>query len=223
MSEVQLELSEDGIDTVFQRLASRTSVSVEPTDWVKIGPLRIRLARGEGHIENGKFQVIDPAIGGPIGQFREVDFVWDRLDIGIGLNIRPVSVGGFCIIPNPFGGCILRAPRKTFFAPDPDVSGTLPLAGLRHEITSSFLFDPKDLGDRWVVRLKPQMPIDVDFIDAADMVGDLLDRLVDILVDDLLSFLPVWARSLVRAILGGFVDLIRGLLDLADDVMEWIE
>ena len=35
-------------------------------------------------------------------------------------------------------------------------------------------------------------------------------------------FLPGWARDLVRAILGSLSGLIRRLLDLTDDIMEWV-
>ena len=62
----------------------------------------------------------------------------------VGIDIPEICVGGFCIIPNPFGGCILRAPRVCVFSDDPDIQLTLPLSGLiRHEVsfTGSLNFD----------------------------------------------------------------------------------
>ena len=222
MAQLQFEFSEQGLGRVLEVIQDSSKFETEPGDWVKLGALRLKLKRAEGRFENGKFEVIDPAIGGPRGLIKELDLLWEVLDIEVGINIDPVSVGGFCIIPTPWG-CALRAPKKTFFKSDPDVSATLALGGLRHEVSAAFDLETKKRSANWEVLLKPQSPIDIDFVDLADMVGDILDRLIKNFVKQALGFLPGWARDLVEAILGAFADLIRRLLDLADDVMEWIE
>ncbi len=176
-------------------------------------------------------------------QIKELDIKWNTLTLGLGIDIPQICVGGFCIIPNPFGGCILRAPRFCLFSDDPDISITLPLGGLlRSElsVTASLLtrhatnpsrppgmndWDAQDaspsLASHWQLFLDPQT-IDVDIFDIADIVGDLLENAVNTAIDNLLAFLPGWARSLIRAILGPVVNLIRDILDIGDDLQEWL-
>jgi hypothetical protein len=77
------------------------------------------------------------------------------------------------------------------------------------------------LANHWQLFIDPQF-LDVDVFDIADIVGDLFDNAVDTAIDNLLGFLPGWARDLVRAILGPVIDLIRGILDIGDDIQEWI-
>lgn len=171
----------------------------------------------------------------------ELDIKWDKLDLTLGFDIPEICVGGFCIIPTPFG-CALRAPKLCVFDDNPDVSITLPLGGITSEITMAgrlvtrYFVDPArppgmndwdaqettpPVYNRWQIFLDPEF-VDIDPIDVADTVGDLLEAAVDAVVDDLLGFLPGWARKLIKAILGPIIDLIRAVLDIPDDIQEWV-
>ena len=77
------------------------------------------------------------------------------------------------------------------------------------------------LANHWQLLLDPQT-IDVDIFDIADIVGDLLENAMNAAIDNLLGFLPGWAKDLIRAILGPIIDLVRAILDLGDDIQEWI-
>lgn len=174
---------------------------------------------------------------------KELDIKWDKLDLTLGIDIPEICIGGFCIVPNPFGGCILRAPRICVFSADPDIRLKLPLGGL---ITSEVSFvgslltkyfvnparpagmndwDAQDqipsLANFWQLFVDPQT-VDLDLIDIADTVGDLLENAADAAVDNLLGFLPGWARSIIKAILGAVIDVIRAILDIGDDIQEWL-
>jgi len=172
----------------------------------------------------------------------ELDIKWDRLDLSLGFDIPEVCVGGFCIIPNPFGGCILRAPRICAFSGNPDVSVTLPLGGITSEVSlagrllTRYFVDPArpagmndwdaqettpPVYNQWQIFLDPQW-VDIDPIDVADTVGDLLEAAVEAVVDNLLGWLPGWARNLIKAILGPIINLIRAILDIPDDIQEWV-
>ena len=80
--------------------------------------------------------------------------------------------------------------------------------------------DPS-LANHWQLFIDPQF-IDVDIFDIADMVGDLLENAINAAIDNLLGFLPGWARDLVKAIIGSAIDLVRAILDIGDDIQEWI-
>ncbi len=173
---------------------------------------------------------------------KELDIKWDKLDFSLGFDISEICIGGFCIIPTPFG-CALRAPKFCVFDKNPDISITLPLGGIitsELSVVASLLVkyfnDPNrqawmddwdaaeqspSVANRWQVFLDPQT-IDVDIFDIADIVGDLLEKAVEAVIDGLLGWLPGWVKDIIKAILGPIIDLIRTILDIPDDIQEWL-
>lgn len=236
MAHLTIGASEKTFKVLFESI--RDNFKFSQSDSADFGPFTAGYAI-EAHLEGGSLDLrADNTV-----QIKELDVKWDKLDLTLGIDIPEICVGGFCIIPNPFGGCILRAPRICIFDRDPDISITLPLGGL---ITSEISFtgslvtkydtnparpvgmndwDAQDanptLSNHWQIFLDPQF-LDVDIFDIADIVGDLLENAVNAVVDNLLGFLPGWARDLIKAILGPIIDLIRDILDIADDIQEWI-
>lgn len=171
----------------------------------------------------------------------ELDIKWDKLEAGIGFDIPEVCIGGFCILPNPFGGCLIRAPRICAFSANPDIGIVLPLSGITSEVSviaslvTKYRVDPartagvSDLEaeerepaipNKWQIFIDPKT-LDIDPLDFADTVGDLLEAAVEKAILDLLP-LPGWAKDLILAILGPIIDLIRAILDLPDDIGEWL-
>jgi hypothetical protein len=189
------------------------------------------------HLENGTVDLR----GDNTVRVGELDIIWDTLAVSLGLDIPTVCVGGWCIVPTPWG-CAVRLPRKCFFSGNPDVTVPLDLSGLlRSEVSiiaalrTGYFVDParqpwmdyidaEDAGvpNKWQVFVDPES-VDIDVFDIADIIGDLLEDAMDAAVDTLLGFLPGWARDLVKAILGSFIDVIRDILDLPDDIGEWLQ
>lgn len=77
------------------------------------------------------------------------------------------------------------------------------------------------VANRWQLFLDPKR-IHVELFDVADSVGDLLQKVADAAVDGALGWLPGWAKSIIKAILGSAIDLVRSILGLPDDIQEWI-
>jgi hypothetical protein len=75
--------------------------------------------------------------------------------------------------------------------------------------------------NKWQFLLKP-IWLDIDPIDVADTIGNLLEVLISNAINGLLGWLPGWARSALSWLLGGIVDFIRALLDIPDDIDEWL-
>jgi len=190
------------------------------------------------HLANGS---VDLRNDGTI-QIKELDIKWDALDLSLAFDIPEQCFGGFCIIPTPFG-CALEFPEVCLFSDNPDLSITLPLGGFTSEasLTGSLApvyfvnpdrpagmndWDAQDavppLYNEWRIHFVPEFA-DVDLIDLADTVGDLLEAAVNTFVDDALSFLPGFIRDLIKAALGGVVDIIRLVLDIPDDLTEFLE
>ena len=232
MADLNLAISEDVVNRLFE--AIRDSFSESSSNAGAFGAFTASYAAGV-KLKHGKVEFQN---NGTV-LIKELDIVYDPLSIKFGVDIPPVTLGGFCIIPTPLG-CALRAPEKTFFSGNPDISVTLDIGGIvSSEISAScsakikHFDDPDGAGmsrwdaiaadhaNKWQVYLDPGY-VDIDFIDIADTVGNLIDKLIDAAVDQLLGLLPDWAKDLIKTILGGFNKLIRNLLDIGDDVQEWL-
>jgi hypothetical protein len=172
----------------------------------------------------------------------ELDVVYDPLDLTLGIDLPPVCVGGFCLIHNPFGGgCLLSAPQICIFQGSPDVAIPLDVGSLiESEISGAFTLatryevnpartswmtdlDAEDAGvpNMWNLYLDPVW-LDLDLVDVSDTLGNILDMAIANAVGGLLGWLPGWAQNLVSGILGSLSDLVRNLLDLGDDLDEWL-
>ncbi len=175
-------------------------------------------------------------------EIKELDLVWDKLEVRLGLDIPEVCVGGGCL--GPF--CL---PRVCIFDADPDVSispdfaafvrqevsvigGVIPryfdvdnppVLGaicqfVRNQLVSNGTIEPFD-SDEWQLFLDPET-IDIDLFDFPDIVGDLIEDALDALIVALIPGGPV--RDLILAIIGGVTDVIRAVLDFGDDLDEWL-
>lgn len=234
MSHLTIAASEDSFVRLFN--AIRDNFTFADADSADFGPFTAGYDIAF-HLENGS---VDLRADNTV-KVSELDIKWDRLNLTLGFDIPSLCIGGWCIIPSPFG-CILRFPRICVFEEDPDIALTLPLGGITSEVsltgrlvTRHFVnparppgmnaWDAQDavpsLASQWRLFIDDPV-VDIDPIDIADTVGDLLEAAVNAAIDNLLFFLPGWARDIVKAILGPVIDVIRTILDIADDIQEWI-
>lgn len=233
MAHLTIASSEAAVTKLFEGI--RDNFSVDESNSADFGPFtagyEVKL-----HLEGG---TVDMQADNSI-VIRELDIKWDKLRFYAGIDIPELCIGGFCIIPSPWG-CILRAPRICIFEDDPDIGIDLNLSGLlTSEISLAakpdlrYLVDPArpsgmnwldaedaDLANKWALFIDPEW-VDIDIFDWADIVGDLLENALDSAIDNLLFFLPGWAKDLIRAILGPVIDLVRAILDIGDDFDEWL-
>ena len=227
-------LAEDAVAALFNQL--RDGFSQSASGSADLGPFSASYA-AEVHLENG---TIDMRPDGTIA-VSELDVAFGTLELCLGLDIPEICVGGFCIIGIPFDGCAVRAPEICLFDDDPDIELCLDIGPfLRTELSAALRplvkyapnpargaamndWDAVEAGvaNHWQLYVDP-VSIDIDLFDVADIVGGLLEDAVDAVLDTILGPLPGWAKDLIRAILGPVIDLIRGILDLGDDIEEWI-
>lgn len=234
MSHLVIAVSEKAVKELFKVL--RNNLSFADTNSGTFGPFSASYDVAL-HLDGGSINLRDDnAIS-----ISELDIKWDRLKLCIGVDIPGFCIGGFCLIPIPFNGCLLRAPEICLFQGNPDFEFCLDLSGvITSEVSVTarplvrYRVDPNrtptmtdldaedaNVANMWQLFLDP-ITVDVDIVDIADTVGDLIENAIDNFVDVVLGPLPDWAKDLVRAILGPIDDLVRTLLDIGDDIDEWL-
>lgn len=234
MTDITVAASERAFVEMFGQL--RDAFSFADSDGGTFGPFTASYGVAF-HLENG---TVDLRADNTV-RVKELDVVWDTLFLTLGVDLPEICIGGWCIVPTPFG-CAVRLPRLCAFSDNPDIPIPIDLSGLlRSELSctaalrTAYRVDPArtpimdyldaedaHIPNKWQVFVDPES-VDIDLFDIADIVGDLLEDIVDSAVDDILWWLPGWARSFVKATLGPVIDLIRTLLDIGDDVGEWLE
>lgn len=199
----------------------------------------------QAHLEGG---TIDLRADNTV-QLRELDIKWDRLEVSLGLDIPEICVGGGCI-PMPWPIPDICLPRVCVFDDDPDIAITLDFAPfvaqeisltgsidvrywdpstvppgfdlcetLRDFLTDADIIKPFPNHTQWHLFLDPES-IDIDLFDFPDIIGDLFENA---LTDAIEALIPGgWVRDLILANIGGIADLIRFLLDIPDEIEEWL-
>ena len=234
-------------ESAFKRSVEvlRDSIVWEKQDSADFGPFTAGY-HVKGHLEGGD---VDLRADNTI-EIKELDVRWDKLEFSLGLDIPEICVGGGCInLPWPLPDICL--PRICVFSADPDVAiavdlapfvaqevsftGSLdiryydaslppppgfdPCALLRDALINADVIPPLPDHNQWHLFIDPQT-VDIDLFDFADIVGDLIE---DALVAAVTAIIPGgWVRDLIIAIIGGIADLIRFLLDIPDEIDEWL-
>lgn len=232
MSHITVAASEKAFRELFAVL--RDSISFSDSNSGNFGPFSASYSVAF-HLEDGTVDLQD---GNKVA-IKELDIKWDKLEAGVGFDIPEICVGGWCILPTPWG-CAIRLPKICVFSKNPDIGITLDLSGIiTSEISATaspvvkYRVDPArppamldldaeaaGIPNKWQLFIDP-VTVDVDLFDVADIVADLLEKAVKTAINNILFFLPDWAKGLIWAILGPVIDLIRAILDLPDDIAEW--
>jgi hypothetical protein len=233
--DLTIALSAGAVTVLFNGI--RDAFTFSKSDSFNFGPFTMGYAVGL-HLKGGTIELRND---GTI-RIKELDIKWDTAKVWFGIDIPEICVGGFCIIPNPFtGGCAVRAPKICVFSANPDIGPSLDISGLitseisatiRPKVqystnhppgpTSAWDAQVTKTQNRWIV-VAHIIRIDFDLFDIADIVGDLLHNALESAVNNLLGGLPGWAKSLILAIIGPIIDFIADIIDLPDDIGEWLE
>lgn len=233
MSHITIAASEKAFREMFN--AIRDNFTFADTNSGNFGPFSASYDIAF-HLEGG---TIDLRANNSV-EIKELDIIWDKLIFGLGFDIPEICVGGWCI-PMPWPIPDICLPKLCAFSGNPDVQFTLDLSGIiRSEISLTvrplvkYRVDPgrlpwmndldaqdANVPNKWQIFLDP-LTVDIDVFDVADIIGDLLENAVEAIVDGLLGWLPGWAKDIIKGILGGIIDLIRDILDLPDDIGEWL-
>jgi len=222
--------------TAFERMFAlvRDNLSVLKTDNGSWGPFTWTYTV-QFHLQGGTLQLNnDDTV-----EVKHLDVVWDQLKFQICFNLPGFCVGGWCIIPDPFDGCWVSLPKICIGGPiclPLDLSGLVSeVDDLKANLVAKYFTDPtrppgvSDLtaeflnkSNQWQVFLNPVF-VDVLPIDVPATIANILENLFKQAIQNIFSWVPDWAWSLIWAVLGPLLDLLKTILGIAEDIQNWVE
>jgi hypothetical protein len=172
-------------------------------------------------------------------EIKHLDVVWDDLKAKLCFNLPGFCIGGFCIIPDPFDGCWVSAPKLCIGGPiclPLDLSGLVSeVEDLKAKLLAKYWIDPtrppnvSDLtaeflgkSNQWQVFIDPVF-VDVLPIDVPATIENIIETLIKTAIEDAFSWVPGWAWSLIWDVLGPLLDLLKSILGIAEDIQNWVE
>src|SRR5262245_34149908 len=217
MPDLVVAVSEGTLQQIFRSAVDNAPAVDKPNlEWTwanlkVIGHVNFSLANGD----------LDLLSDGHV-QVTELDIVWHTLDFTFWVNIPEVCVGGWCI-ETPWPWPDICFPEWCLFGVWIGVPLSLPADGIHSEVSGTFdllVLHPPDV---WKIILDPDGPIDVDVFDLADSIGPLFHNALEDGLNGLL-FVPDWVIDFLWDEIGEPIEwLLSSVLDIGDDLQEWLE
>ena len=233
MSEITIAASAHAFTIMFNGL--RDHFTFHTSDSGNFGPFSASYAVAL-HLANGTVTLHDDNTI----KVTDLDVVWDTLTLKVCFGPPPDwCIGPFCIIPDPWNGCLVGFPR---ICPFPTICFPLDLSGLVSEISdvkasliTRYVVDPartateSDLDaefaghpNRWELYIDPVF-VHVDPIDVPATVANLIENAIRHAIEDLIpDWLPGWMVDLLWLAIGPIIDVVTGVLGVVGDVADWV-
>jgi len=218
-------------------LTNAGTVHIRELD-ITYDPMILRLGIDLPHIQIGG-ECIIRLFGKCRLRLPRIDIFGDNPDI-----VVPINLSG--LITSEFSGefsvntgkqvLLAKGPRTVHQAHfDADASneirdrfrtliGAIPLLPVAtvNDIADAFVPMVKgNLADKWQFFLRDVWH-DLDIIDIASTAENILRHLVDFIIDQILAPIPAVLRAIAHAILDPIISAIGAVLDIGDDVLEWL-
>jgi len=232
MSHITIAASKRAFEKIFTLVRDNFSFSKTGTE--SLGPFSVTYTVG-AKLNGGTLDLHDD---GTV-EVKTLDVVWTQLKLQICLNLPVIPLGGWCIIPDPWNGCLVGVPEVPIGGP---ICIPLDLSGLVSEVNSIkahlnpvYFIDPArnpawtDLEaefngkpNKWRIFLDPDW-VSVDIIDVPASIGNLFENIVENAVENMLpGWLPGWAKTIIMGALDPIIDAVKSILGIADKVEDWI-
>lgn len=187
------------------------------------------------HLSGGNLQLNDDNTI----EVQNMDITFDTLDFQLCLDLPGFCIGGFCIVPDPWNGCLVSFPGFCIGGPicaDLDLSGLVAqVTDLKANLVANYVIDParppgltdveaelQNHPNQWEIFINPTN-VDV-IIDIPDTIDNILVSAIQNAINNLFpSWLPGWAKDLIWAFLGPIIDLIKGIIGIVGSFADWLE
>ncbi len=233
MSHLTLAASENAFEELFKLV--RDGFTLSKSDSASFGPLSanysiaLHLEKGTIHLNNDGTVEIDA-----------LDVVWDTLSFEVCFDVPGFTIPGFCVIPDPWNGCLVGIPEIHIGGP---ICVPLNLSGIVSEISkvrarlkATYFVDPGRLpgwtdleaefagkSNKWRIFIDPEF-VSADPIDIPATIGNLFENLVEHAIEDLLpGWLPGFVKDLLMAFLQPVVEIVKAVTDVFDSVEDFLQ
>lgn len=232
MSHITIAASANAFRELFNTV--RNNFSYSTSDSKDFGPFSASYSIGI-HLNGGTVNLNDDNTI----EVTDVDVIFDPLDLSICFDLPGFCTPGFCIIPDPWNGCLVGIPSICVGGPicaPLDLSGLVTeISDLRASLVTRYFVDPartaaeSDLDaefagrpNKWQIFVDPVWVL-VNPIDIPATVGNLIEQIVRSAIDNMFPWwVPGWAKDLIWAAIGPILDLIKGILGIVGDIADWI-
>lgn len=236
MSDITLAASANAFAELFKAL--RDHFHVSKSDSASFGPFSASYAVSI-RLQGGSIQLNDDNTI----EVKNLDIVFDTLTVQVCFTIPGWCTPGFCIIPDPWNGCLVGFPSicippggTTTICIPLDLSGlTSKVSDIKASLLAKYFVDPARLPgwsdldaefnghpNKWRIFVDPVW-VHVDPIDIPATVGNLFENAVHHAIDLLFpSWVPQWAKDWLWSIIGPVIDIIKAALSIVGEISDWI-
>jgi hypothetical protein len=231
MSHITIAASSNAFVQLFNVL--RDNFTFSKSDSGSFGPFSASYSVAM-HLENGSVHLNDD----DTVEVQHLDIVWDSLSVSVCFNFG-FTIPGFCIIPDPWNGCLLGIPDIPIGGPiciPLDLSGLVSeISDLKANLKPVYFVDPardpswSDLDaefnghpNKWRIFVDPVF-VHVDPIDIPASIANIVENIVHDAIENLLpGWLPGWAKDIVMAIIGPILDVVTSALGIVGSIEDFI-
>jgi hypothetical protein len=232
MAHITIAASARAFEKLFDIL--RNNFSLSKSDTGNFGPFSASYSV-HVRLDDGTLQLNDDNTI----EIQDLDIVFDVLTLQICFDLPGFCIPSFCIIPDPWNGCLVGFPGFCIGGP---LCVTLDLSGITSEITDlkaslvpQYFVDPArnpswtDLdaelnghSNEWRIFIDP-VRVHLEPIDVPDSAANLLENAVRNAINNSFPWwLPDWAKDIIWAFIGPILDFVAGILGIVGDITDWI-
>jgi hypothetical protein len=231
MSHITIAASSNAFVQLFNTIRNKFTFS--KSDAGSFGPFSASYSVAM-HLEGGNIQLNDD----DTVEVKHLKIVWDQLKVEVCFNLPGFCIGGWCIIPDPWNGCLVGIPKVCIGGP---ICVPLDLSGLVSEVNDLkanlkpvYFVDPartpgeSDLAaefaghpNKWRIFLDPVF-VHVDPIDIPASVADIIENIVRDAIENMFPVLPGFIVDALLAAIGPILDLVKDILGIVGEINDWL-
>jgi hypothetical protein len=231
MSQITIAASSKAFVQLFNKI--RDNFTFSKSDSGNFGPFSASYSVAM-HLEGGNIQLNnDDTV-----EVKHLKIVWDTLKVQVCFNLPGFCIGGWCIIPDPWNGCLVGVPKICIGGP---ICVPLDLSGLVSEVNDLkanlnpvYFVDPartageSDLDaefaghpNKWRIFFDPVF-VHVDPIDIPASVANIIENIVRDAIESMFPVLPGFIVDALLAAIGPILDLVKGILGIVGEINDWL-
>ena len=231
MSHITIAASSNAFVQLFNKLRDKFTFS--KSDSGSFGPFSASYSVAL-HLQGGSIQLNDD---GTV-EVKHLQIVWDTLKVQVCFNLPGFCIGGWCIIPDPWNGCLVGVPKICIGGPicvPLDLSGLISeVNDLKANLKAIYFVDPartageSDLDaefaghpNKWRIFLDPVF-VHVDPIDIPASIANIIENIVRDAIENMFPILPGFIVDALLAAIGPILDLVKSILGIVGEINDWL-